>query len=225
MLRTIASPLVSPLMRCGGGGMLAQALRVRALSTRGPLIAPTVQRSAALSGSLLCRAVRQRSTLAVPLGEAVSESAPAAAQAATQVSTAVGVWLMGTSAAVFGMVVVGGITRLTRSGLSMTDWRPQGRSWPQDEAEWNVEFDKYKTFPEFQVPHLDMSLSMAHSNRNRNRNPNRNCNPIPNPNPNPNPKPYPDPNPDPDADRDPEPDPDPDRDPDRRSECGVPEAP
>ena len=57
---------------------------------------------------------------------------------------------MGCTGSVFGMVVVGGITRLTRSGLSMTDWRPQGKSWPRDAAAWEEEFDRYKQFPEYQ---------------------------------------------------------------------------
>jgi len=48
------------------------------------------------------------------------------------------------------MVVVGGITRLTRSGLSMTDWRPQGKRWPRNDEEWDVEFNRWKTFPEYQ---------------------------------------------------------------------------
>ena len=52
--------------------------------------------------------------------------------------------------AVFGMVVVGGITRLTRSGLSMVDWRPQGRSMPRNAEEWDAEFERYKQFPEYQ---------------------------------------------------------------------------
>ena len=47
------------------------------------------------------------------------------------------------------MVVVGGITRLTRSGLSMVDWRPQGRAYPRTAEEWEVEFEKYKQFPEY----------------------------------------------------------------------------
>ena len=60
-----------------------------------------------------------------------------------------GYWLLGVGGAVFGMVVLGGVTRLTRSGLSMVDWRPQGRLPPQSEAEWAEEFDKYKQFPEY----------------------------------------------------------------------------
>ena len=49
-----------------------------------------------------------------------------------------------------GMVLIGGMTRITRSGLSMVDWKPQGRFPPWTVDEWNQEFEKYKTFPEYQ---------------------------------------------------------------------------
>lgn len=48
------------------------------------------------------------------------------------------------------MVTVGGITRLTKSGLSMTDWRVQGSLPPMNDAEWQAEFTRYKQFPEYQ---------------------------------------------------------------------------
>lgn len=48
------------------------------------------------------------------------------------------------------MVTVGGITRLTRSGLSMTDWKVQGTLPPLNQQQWEVEFEKYKKFPEYQ---------------------------------------------------------------------------
>lgn len=69
-----------------------------------------------------------------------------------------GYWLLGVGGAVFGMVVLGGVTRLTRSGLSMVDWRPQGRLPPQTEAEWEEEFDKYKRFPEYQRVNRGITL-------------------------------------------------------------------
>ncbi|KAJ1445794.1 COX15/CtaA family [Pelagophyceae sp. CCMP2097] len=51
---------------------------------------------------------------------------------------------------VAGMVTVGGITRLTKSGLSMTDWKVQGTMPPTTLAQWTVEFERYKLFPEWQ---------------------------------------------------------------------------
>lgn len=63
----------------------------------------------------------------------------------------VGYWLAGTSAAVFGIIVFGGLTRLTESGLSMVDWKLIHFSPPKNEKEWQEYFDKYKTFPEYQL--------------------------------------------------------------------------
>jgi len=59
-------------------------------------------------------------------------------------------WILGTSSLVVGMVHIGGVTRLTKSGLSMTDWKPLGSLPPQNIQEWNIEFDRYKSFPEWQ---------------------------------------------------------------------------
>ncbi|KAG5176688.1 COX15-like protein [Tribonema minus] len=57
------------------------------------------------------------------------------------------------------MVTVGGVTRLTRSGLSMTDWKLQGSLPPLNEAEWEAEFARYKQFPEYQQrQHQGMTL-------------------------------------------------------------------
>ncbi|KAL5985778.1 Cytochrome c oxidase assembly protein cox15 [Asimina triloba] len=61
----------------------------------------------------------------------------------------VGIWLFGCAAWVFSMVVLGGVTRLTRSGLSMTDWKFTGRLPPLSEGQWHLEFDKYKQSPEY----------------------------------------------------------------------------
>lgn len=59
-------------------------------------------------------------------------------------------WLMCIAALVFAMVVVGGITRLTESGLSITEWKPiTGTLPPLNEAAWVSEFEKYKLIPEY----------------------------------------------------------------------------
>ncbi len=59
-----------------------------------------------------------------------------------QADKGVALWLFGTAASVLGMIVLGGVTRLTRSGLSMTTWRPQGSLPPMTESEWDAEFSQ-----------------------------------------------------------------------------------
>ncbi|XP_062081360.1 cytochrome c oxidase assembly protein COX15-like [Humulus lupulus] len=59
------------------------------------------------------------------------------------------IWLFGSAAWVFSMVVLGGVTRLTRSGLSMTDWKFSGGLPPLSDEEWLQEFEKYKQSPEY----------------------------------------------------------------------------
>ena len=60
-------------------------------------------------------------------------------------------WLYAVAALIFAMVLVGGATRLTESGLSIVEWKPvTGTLPPLGEAAWQAEFDKYKTIPQFQ---------------------------------------------------------------------------
>ncbi|KAG6899770.1 hypothetical protein C0993_006996 [Termitomyces sp. T159_Od127] len=75
-------------------------------------------------------------------------------------SRSVGIWLMVSSTLVFAIVVVGGVTRLTESGLSITEWRPiTGVLPPLSESEWEAEFDKYKKTPEFKMLNSGATLS------------------------------------------------------------------
>src|SRR3984957_7982011 len=68
-------------------------------------------------------------------------------------------WIACLAALVFAMVVVGGATRLTQSGLSIVEWRPvTGVVPPLSQAQWQVEFDKYKTIPQYQRVNRGMSL-------------------------------------------------------------------
>lgn len=61
-------------------------------------------------------------------------------------------WLLFSSALVFAVIVVGGVTRLTESGLSITEWRPiTGILPPLSASEWEMEFEKYKATPEFKL--------------------------------------------------------------------------
>jgi heme a synthase len=69
-------------------------------------------------------------------------------------------WLYAMAFLVFCMVIVGGATRLTDSGLSITEWRPLlGAIPPLSEAEWLVAFEKYKLIPEYQIQNRGMALS------------------------------------------------------------------
>jgi cytochrome c oxidase assembly protein subunit 15 len=71
----------------------------------------------------------------------------------------VGYWLIGTSGLVFGIVVLGGLTRLTESGLSITEWKPvTGSIPPLTQQDWEEEFDKYKASPEFKLLNSHITL-------------------------------------------------------------------
>ncbi len=68
-------------------------------------------------------------------------------------------WLLACAAVIFGMIVLGGVTRLTHSGLSMVEWRPLvGIIPPISEQDWLDVFAKYKLFPEYQKVNYGMSL-------------------------------------------------------------------
>jgi heme a synthase len=82
-----------------------------------------------------------------------------AGTAARQHCRAVVLWLFGCCALIFLMVVVGGITRLTLSGLSITEWEPvTGVIPPLTHAQWLAEFARYKEIPEYRLIHAGMSL-------------------------------------------------------------------
>src|SRR5258707_3441824 len=69
-------------------------------------------------------------------------------------SRAVGVWLWCVASLVFAMVLVGGATRLTESGLSVVEWKPvTGAVPPLGEADWQAEVAKYKTIPPYERLH------------------------------------------------------------------------
>jgi cytochrome c oxidase assembly protein subunit 15 len=94
---------------------------------------------------------------------ATSSTAPAAptisGDSTRAAPRAVAIWLLLCCALVFAMVVVGGVTRLTHSGLSITEWQPiVGTLPPRSSAEWNDVFAKYQLTPEYQQVNKGMSL-------------------------------------------------------------------
>jgi heme a synthase len=69
-------------------------------------------------------------------------------------------WLITGIVLISTMVIIGGITRLTGSGLSMVEWKPvTGVVPPLNETEWQMEFDKYKQYPEYQKFNYHMTVS------------------------------------------------------------------
>ncbi|HEY6242221.1 MAG TPA: COX15/CtaA family protein [Burkholderiales bacterium] len=73
---------------------------------------------------------------------------------------AVAIWLLACCALVFAMVVVGGITRLTHSGLSIVEWQPiVGTLPPLSDAAWQETFHKYQQTPEYRQVNPDMNLA------------------------------------------------------------------
>src|SRR6267378_1406044 len=72
----------------------------------------------------------------------------------------VAIWLLACCALVFAMVVIGGITRLTHSGLSIVEWQPIiGTVPPLDDGSWQETFRKYQQTPEFRQVNSQMDLA------------------------------------------------------------------
>jgi len=88
-----------------------------------------------------------------PLADAAVPARPAA-------SRAVAIWLLLCALAVALMVVVGGVTRLTHSGLSIVEWQPLvGAVPPLSAADWQTLFEKYRQTPEYRLVNRGMSLA------------------------------------------------------------------
>lgn len=74
-------------------------------------------------------------------------------------SRAVAIWLFCVAALVFAMIVVGGITRLTGSGLSITEWKPiMGAIPPMNDADWDEAFALYQRIPQYEHVNAGMTL-------------------------------------------------------------------
>jgi len=73
--------------------------------------------------------------------------------------TSVRVWLVAVAGLVFAMVLIGGATRLTESGLSITQWKPvTGVLPPLNAADWQAEFERYKQIPQYAELNSDMTM-------------------------------------------------------------------
>lgn len=90
---------------------------------------------------------------------AATTTAATAAGEHRQTARAVGWWLIGCCVIVVGMVLLGGYTRLTHSGLSMVEWQPSTLLPPTSESAWLAEFARYKQFPEYLKLNQGMTLA------------------------------------------------------------------
>ncbi|MFV2002643.1 MAG: COX15/CtaA family protein, partial [Paracoccaceae bacterium] len=73
---------------------------------------------------------------------------------------AVRLWLTVLFVLIVILMLVGGLTRLTDSGLSITQWQPlRGALPPTSDAAWAVEFERYQAFPEYQLQNSSMTLA------------------------------------------------------------------
>lgn len=75
-------------------------------------------------------------------------------------------WLLAVAALVVAMVVVGGVTRLTESGLSITEWKPvSGAIPPLTEADWQAQFEAYKQIPQYTEVNGPAGMTLAEYKR------------------------------------------------------------
>ncbi|TGO08962.1 hypothetical protein BTUL_0184g00090 [Botrytis tulipae] len=139
---------------------------------------PTLRQTKFSAKSISSRSIRFNSNIATitesangasplsSLAESLSKSSQAINKESSRSrfpetsSKSVGYWLLGSAASVFGIVVFGGLTRLTESGLSITEWKPvTGSLPPLSASDWESEFDLYRASPEFKLlnPHMTMS--------------------------------------------------------------------
>jgi cytochrome c oxidase assembly protein subunit 15 len=91
------------------------------------------------------------STVAASVGSESKEGLRLLVKGGPKAQKVVGIWLFGSAAWVFSMVIPGGATRLTRSGLSMNDWKFTGGLPPLSDEDWLIEFEKYQQSPEYKM--------------------------------------------------------------------------
>ncbi|EDW74767.1 uncharacterized protein Dwil_GK15851 [Drosophila willistoni] len=116
----------------------------------------------------MLRLLRQRASdlkLLAPrrLQQTIAQAKPKEIPLVKNVSTpksdkSVGRWFLGCGGMVFVAVGLGGVTRLTESGLSMVSWKLTGERLPRSQQEWADEFSKYQQYPEFKLKNSKMTL-------------------------------------------------------------------
>lgn len=165
----MATPIISPLrLRLNlKANLIRDSLKCRRCIQQQATRHPTFQST---KSTPFLRAFRQphlrqqssaptlSQTAASPLAN-TAHSAPNTSSFPPTSSKSVAYWLLASATSVFGIVVFGGLTRLTESGLSITEWRPVTGSFPpRDQEAWEAEFARYKLSPEFKMLNSRMDL-------------------------------------------------------------------
>lgn len=134
-----------------GPSLLRRAPPARrlSLSSRAQGNSAILSQLRSLHSSSVSRAAVAAAPAATPPPSSSSDSADSAYDDGT--SPWVGAHLLATFGLVYAIIVVGGLTRLTESGLSITEWNPgtKGMMLPRTDEEWEVEWAKYRATPEW----------------------------------------------------------------------------
>ncbi|SPO31839.1 related to COX15 - cytochrome oxidase assembly factor [Ustilago trichophora] len=164
-LGMMTTPRVGSLATVGLG---ATAAAFRGLSTvkRAATTDAALKYKSSTILNLIASSKRFQSTAAISPSDVSSSTTTAAKSASGTTSTPliskpiVALHLYALAFLVYAIVVVGGLTRLTESGLSITEWNPgfKGMRLPMTTPEWESEWDKYKQTPEFVLLNSKMSL-------------------------------------------------------------------
>lgn len=110
------------------------------------------------STSFLRQPVVNHLTVSQPIRSSQTLQSQLASQTPWYAKRCVGGWLLACAGLSFGTVVAGGITRLTKSGLSIVDWHLFKEFPPLSQEAWEKEFQKYQQFPEYKLANHGMSL-------------------------------------------------------------------
>ncbi|CAK7205446.1 Cytochrome c oxidase assembly protein cox15 [Sporothrix eucalyptigena] len=148
--------------RAGARSIRAETVRSAAASCR-----DAYRTSPFSMRGLSTSTARRTPTPSRPLSSAATASAAPEASSSVSKSSSfpdtsskvAAYWLIASAVSVFGIVVWGGLTRLTESGLSITEWKPvTGAMPPRNEEDWEVEFTKYRASPEYARLNPNMTL-------------------------------------------------------------------
>src|ERR1700687_350914 len=139
--------------------------RTTAFPHPGPLSLPTGRARrlmivAGATGAAPCPLVRVRAAV-YAARTMTADAVPVSSATQRQIASrrAIALWLFGVCALLVAMIVLGGVTRRTAWGLSITEWKPiHGALPPLSDREWSQEFDAYKAIPQYQRVNSGMTL-------------------------------------------------------------------